>query len=176
MALDAVQKSPDSPNKMSYVKASAIGALTGHSLKYLIPVTYQEKDESYNADLKKIKLDIKRMKLAEIEKIRNSGDKTEVTDTFIRMYDSKKLRFSQIEKLKAPIKDGLLDMIKNLNEKVKENFVIEKRKLDATTKNRRPTGVFVGVSIAVGFMIALIANIVHRIDFYNSQYPEDVEE
>lgn len=176
MSVDAVKRSPDSPRQMSYVKASATGALIGYSLKYIIPVTNQEKDENYNAAFKESAIKTKKMKAAEIEKIRASKDKTELTDTFIRMYDAKTLQPSLIQKLNTPLKDGLLDMVKSLNEKARENLAIEKRNLNAITKSIRPTAVFVGIGVAVGFVSALIINIVRRIDYYNAQYPENIED
>lgn len=175
MALDAVQKSPDSPNKVSYLKASAIGALTGYSLKYIIPVTHQEKDENYNSALKEIKVKVRKMKAAEVDKIRKSTNKTELTDTFIRMHDSKKLLPSNIRKLKSPLKDDLLDMVKRLNEEARENMAIEKRNLNAMTKSIRSTAVFVSIGIGAGLLIALVTNIIKRIDFYNSQYANSEE-
>lgn len=175
MALDAVQKSPDSPNKVSYLKASAIGALTGYSLKYIIPVTHQEKDEAYNSALKEIRLKTRKMKAAEVEKIRKSPNKTELTDTFIRMHDSKKLLPSNIRKLKSPLKDDLLDMVKRLNEEARENMAIEKRNLNAMTKSIRSTAIFVSIGIGAGLLIALVTNIIKRIDFYNSQYANSEE-
>jgi len=175
MALDAIQKTPNSPNQVSYIKASATGALAGYALKYFVPVTYQEKDENYNDALKQNQLDADAKKAASIEQIRQSKNKTELTDTFIRLYDSKKLNPEDIKKLKVPLRDNLLDMVKKLDETWKESFAIGKKNLNAVTKRIRPTGVFVGVGLVIGFIAALVTNVIRRIDFYNAQYHEDAE-
>lgn len=172
MALSPVQKSPDSSNKMSYVKSSAIGALAGYSLKYLIPVTDQEQDENYNESLNELSLKVQKIKSAEIESIKNSSAKTEATDTFTRMYDSKTLTPSNIRKLNSSLRYALMYIIKSLNIQARENFKNGKKNLDAITKNIRPTGVFVGTGVVIGFMTAFFTNVIRRIDAYNAQYSQ----
>lgn len=175
MAVDALQKKPNSPSQISYVKTTATGALIGYSLKYLIPVTYSERDENYNESLKQNQLEADAKKSAEIERIRNSKNKTELTDTFIRLHDANKLDEENIKKIKSPIQEGLIDMIKGLNEKFAENIATGKRNLDAITKSIRPTHIFVGAGLVVGFLTALGTNLIRRIDYYNAQCPEEIE-
>lgn len=175
MAVDALQKNPNSPRQISYVKTTAAGALIGYSLKYLIPITYSERDENYNEALKQNQVDADAKKAAAIEQIRKMTPKTELTDTFIRMHDANKLNEEAIKKLKSPLKEGLLDMLKGLNEKSTENITVGKRNLDAITKNIRPTHIFVGVGLIIGFLAALSTNLIRRIDYYNAQCPEEGE-
>jgi len=54
-------------NKVSYVKSAAIGALAGYSLKYLLPITSQEKDEVFISEMNKIKAKAKGNTLKELE-------------------------------------------------------------------------------------------------------------
>lgn len=175
MAVDALQKNPNPPSQVSYVKFTTTGALIGYSLKYLIPVTYSERDEHYNETIKQNQLEADVKKTAAIERIRNAKNKTELTDTFIRMHNANKLNEENIKKLKLPIREDLLDMIKGLNEKVAENMTTGKRNLDAITKSIRPTHIFVGVGLVIGFLTALGTNLIRRIDYYNAQCPEEIE-
>ena len=175
MAVDALQKNPNSPNQISYVKTTAAGALIGYSLKYLIPVTYSERDDDYNESLRQNQLDANAKKAAAIEQIRKTTNKTELTDTFIRMHDANQLGEDDIKKINSPLREGLLDMVKGLNEKTAENIATGKRNLDAITKNIRPTHIFVGVGLIIGFLAALSTNLIRKIDHYNAQCPEESE-
>jgi hypothetical protein len=175
MALDALQKNPNSPTQVSYIKASATGALVGYALKYLIPVTYQERDENYNEVIRQNRINARKIKADEVGKIRQSKNRSELTDTFIKMYDSKKLLPANIRKLKSPLKDDIFDMVKRLNEQARESIFTGKKNLNAVTKSIRPTHIFVGVGLVVGFLGAVVTTIIRRIDFYNAQYPDNVE-
>lgn len=175
MAVDAVQKNPNSPSQVSYVKATAIGALSGYALKYLIPVTYSERDENYNDTLNAHKQDADAKKAATIEQIRKSKAKTELADTFIRLHDSNRLTEDNIKELKTPLKDDLMDLLRKLDESWSENFKTGKKNLDAVTKSIRPTHIFIATGLVIGFLSALGTNIIRRIDYYNAQYKEDSE-
>jgi hypothetical protein len=140
MALDALQKNPNPPNQVSYIKASAIGALSGYALKYLIPVTSVEKDDAYNAALKQNRLSA-------------TGQQAVA-----------------IRNLKSQLKKDTFDGVKHSEEQAKETITIGKKYLDATTKSIRPTHVFVGVGLLIGFLSALTTNILRRIDYYNAQH------
>lgn len=173
MAADALQKNQNSPSQVSYIKAAAAGSLMGYSLKYLIPVISSERDEKFNDALKQNRLDADTKKLAAIETIRQSKNKTELTDTFIRMHDANKLQEENIKKLKSPLRQGLLDMLKELNAKTAENIAVGKKNIEAITKSIRPTHIFVGAGLVIGFLAALGTNLIRRIDYYNAQCKED---
>lgn len=156
MALEAVQKNN---SRTSYVKAAAIGALTGYSLKYLLPVTPQEKDENFKTELKAVKASAKKVKSAQIETIRKSKNKSSATDTFIRMYDNKKLTPAQINKLNKPLKKELFETIKKINKAGRIKKANARETLTALTKHIRPTSVFVITGLAFGLVIAIFNNI-----------------
>lgn len=175
MAVDALQKNQNSPTQVSYLKYSATGALAGYALKYLIPVTYSERDEDYNAILKENQQNAAKRKTDEVEKIRDSEKKSELTDTFIRMHDSETLTPENIQKLESPLKENLLNMLDRLNSQSQEFITKGKKNLDTITKSIRPTHVFVGTGLAIGFLTAVGTNILRRIDYFNAQYPENFE-
>lgn len=173
MAVDALQKNQTSPTQVSYLKYSATGALAGYALKYLIPVIYSERDENYNTILRENELNATRQRAEDIEKIRRSAKKTELNDTFIRMYDSGHLTPENIQKLKSPLKEDMFDMLNRFNSQMQESITRGKKTLDAATKSIRPTHVFVGTGLVIGFLSAVGTNILRRIDFYNAQYAEN---
>lgn len=173
MAVDALQKNQTSPTQVSYLKYSAIGALTGYAAKYLIPITYSERDENYNAFLKENEQNVAKQKFEEIQKIRHSAKKSKLTDTFVRMHDSNTLTSENIQKLKSPLKEDMLDMLNRINLQTQEGITKGKQNLDAATKGIRPTHVFVGAGLVIGFLSAVGTNILRRIDFYNAQYTKN---
>lgn len=172
MAVDALQKKQNSPAQVSYLKYAATGALAGYALKYLIPVTYSERDEDYNAILKETRDNAAKQKTDEIEKIRHSAKKSELTDTFIRMHDANTLTPENIQKLESPLKENLLNMLERLNLQSQEFITKGKRNLDAITKSIRPTHIFVGTGLVLGFLTAVSTNILRRIDYFNAQYSQ----
>lgn len=167
MALDAVQKNKS--NSMSYIKATAIGALTGYSLKYILPISPQEKDENFKASLKCSRHKAQKAKLAAIENIKNSKNKSAINDTFIRMYDKKQLKPSLINKLENHLRGEIVETIKKVNEVTKIEKLNSKKDLIAITKSIRPTGAFVAIGFIFGFVVALINNISNKISAENSQ-------
>lgn len=179
MAVDSLQKNQNSPTQVSYLKYAATGALGGYALKYLVPVTYSERDEDYNAILKENQENAAKQKTDEIEKIRHSGrhsaKRTESTDTFIRMYDGNTLTPENIHKLESPLKENVLNMLNKLNSQSQELITKGKRNLDAVTKSIRPTHVFAGTGLIIGFLTAVGTNILRRIDYFNAQYPSNTE-
>lgn len=176
MAVDALQKNQTPPTQVSYLKYAATGALAGYAAKYLIPVTYSERDENYNAILEENQHNAAKQKAEEIEKIRHSTKKTELTDTFVRMYDCETLTPENIQKLKSPLREGVFDMLNRINSQMQESLTRGKKNLDAATKSIRPTHVFVSTGLVIGFLSAVGTNILRRIDFYNAQYSESSEE
>lgn len=170
MALDAVQKNKNNSGQMSYIKATAIGALTGYSLKYILPISPQEKDENFKTALKNNRLKAKKAKLAAIENIKNSKNQSAINDTFIRMYDKKQLKPSLINKLENHLRGGILEIIKTVNEIAKFEKLNGKKDLIAITKSIRPTGTFIAIGFIFGFVVALINNISNKVSAENSQF------
>ncbi len=175
MAVDALQKNQNPPTQVSYIKYAATGALAGYALKYLIPVTYSERDEDYNAILQENQDNAAKQKADAIEKIRQTRPKTELNDTFIRMHEANKLTPESIKKLESPLKENLLNMFDRLNSQSQEFITKGKRNLDAVTKSIRPTHVFVITGLVIGFLTAVGTNILRRIDYFNAQYPANTE-
>lgn len=166
MALRAVQKTnenPSSPHILSYTKCAAAGALIGYSLKHFLPVTPQEKDENFNSVLDEIKVKAKEAELAEVAKIRKLRNKSEAADTFIRMYDAKKLDTSEIGRIKPALVNDVMQFFAQVNNKIQEINTNELKKLKESVKNIRPTGVFIGIGLTIGLLIAVINNVVNRI-------------
>jgi len=65
MAVSPVQN--NSNKNVSYAKSAAIGALVGYSSKYLLPISSQEKDDSFVSEMTKIKVNAKSNTLKIIE-------------------------------------------------------------------------------------------------------------
>lgn len=170
MALEAVQNTKNNNfANTGYWEAASFGAVCGYSLKYLMPVATQEKDENYTNALKEVNLKAKKAKLAEINNIRKSKFNSDATDTFIRMYDAKKLTPTKIRKIKESLREDLINVIRNVNEVARDKKINGKKDIDAITKNIRPTGVFVIGGLIVGLSIAIINNVTKKINEYNSQ-------
>lgn len=164
MALKAVQKTNETPRTpfiLSYTKCAAAGALIGYSLKYFLPVTPQEKDENFNAALNEIKVKSKEAELAEVAKIKKL--QSEAADIFIRMYDAKKLDSSEIGKVKPALVHDVMQFFIRVNDEAKKIEVDELKKLKASIKNIRSTGVFIGIGLTIGLLIAVINNIINRL-------------
>lgn len=166
MALRAVQN--DNNAQMSYIKSSATGALVGYSLKYILPITPQEKDEIYNSFLSEREARVKKAKSAEIEEIRKSVKHSDTADNFISLYDAKKLTFSKTQKLKKSLNEGLYELVKRVNDAGRAEKIKLRKDLTAITKSIRPTGTFVILGILAGLIIAFIKNITNNTATNNS--------
>ena len=157
MAVSAIGKNDNTNSgNISYLKSIAVGVLTGYSLKYILPVTLQEKDEHFNAALNGIKTKAKEAKLQEIEAIKQIKPKTKEADTFIKMHDSNKLSLSEIKK-----DNDVIKLIKKINAKSRNIKIQGRKALNGATKAIRPTGVFLVTGAVVGFAVALTCNILN---------------
>lgn len=171
MAVSAIQKDTNnnSHKNMSYVKSAAAGALIGYSLKWALPITPQEKDERFNAELDAISAKAKAAEAKEFENIRNIEPKTLATDTFIKLYDSNKLNDSDIKSLTEPLSTQVMDLKNRVNDKTKMIKQVGEKTLNSFTKSIRPAGSFIvtGLGIAVG--IAFVHNVLSRINENNKK-------
>lgn len=172
MALRAVQKNKDDSGTLSYTKSAAVGAFIGYSLKHILPVTHQEKDEKFNASLNAIKVKTKEAELAEVKKIRSLRRQSEAADTFIRMYDAKTLNPSDFDKVKKTLVNDVKQFFTRVNEEAQKINEIEIKKLKKSIKKLRPTSVFVVMGFVTGLLIALVNNVLTRVTRENSQYSD----
>jgi hypothetical protein len=161
MSLRAVQKNnPDkSSRKNNYINYLSAGAVGGYALKWLIPLTKQEKDSLFLSGLKKIAVESVQAKRDEIEIIRTTKPKIDGADTFIKMYDNKKLHLGEIKKLKQPLSNKVMQLYLIVNNKSKDVKEVGYKKLVDSTKGLRPTGVFIILGICVGALIAFMKNL-----------------
>lgn len=157
MAVSAVKNS-DRPKRISYLESTVAGILTGYALKYILPVTSQEKDEHYIAALKTIKKDAKAAKLEEIAEIKKNPS-APCSDIFLKMHNNQELKISKIKSLKESSARHVLNIITRINNNAREAMNIEKRALIAKTKDIRPTHIFIIIGGAIGLLIATTVNI-----------------
>lgn len=172
MALRAVQKNNDNSGTLSYTKSAAVGAFIGYSLKHILPITSQEKDENFNASLNAIKVKAKEAELAEVKKIRSLRRQSEAADTFIRMYDAKTLNPSDFDRIKKPLVNDVRQFFARVNEEAQKMSEIEMKNLKKSVKKLRPTSIFVVMGVVTGLLIALVNNVLTRIARENSQYSD----
>lgn len=158
MALSSVQTNEYS-RKKSYFKSAAVGAIAGYTLKWAAPVTKAEKDKNFYCELKRIARKISSKKNKEIEKIRTKIKTIEGADEFLKLYDNKKLNISEIDKLKNPLSNKVLELYVKFNQNINNVKRINCKKLITNTKNLRPTSIFVGIGAGIGFLVAALSNI-----------------
>lgn len=160
MAITVIQNnSNNNSGRMGYMSSAVLGALSGYSLKWLLPLTTQEKDQNYLDELVQVKRNAWQAREAEIEKIRNEVPKANGADEFISMYDNNKLTSFDIKKVDEPLSGkltALLERINNAALKVKtegrENLIFQIKKI-------RPALTFISIGMGIALGIALIHNI-----------------
>lgn len=157
MAVSAVKNS-DRPKKISYLESTAAGILVGYSLKYLLPITSQEKDEHYKSALRKIKENVRINKLEEINALKQNPS-APCSDVFLKMYDDKQINISKVKSLQESSARHILNIITRINNNAREAMNIEKRALIAKTKDIRPAHIFIIVGGALGLLTATTINI-----------------
>lgn len=164
MAVSAVQKSDNSNTRnASYLKSGVIGTLTGYSLKYLIPVTSQEKDEFYNAAVDEIETKAQKTRLNAIKAFAPQvKSEIESTDKFVRMCNNSDLTHAELN-AKINLSENVTNLIHQVNNKGKEVVRQGMESLNATVKSIRPTSVFVLAGVSIGIGAALVQNVSNRI-------------
>lgn len=170
MALRAVQKDNDTLHRTSYLKCATIGALTGYSLKYILPVTPHERDDSFKKSLKEINAEAKAAKLEEIGEIRKSRKQSKAANIFVRLYDTKKLKPLKRKKIKKSLTGETLTLLRRVNERAKYVRLLERKDLKVITKSIRPTAGFVLIGASLGFAFAVINNIMNVVAENDTQY------
>lgn len=161
MSVNALVTNENTP--ASYLKYMAFGAISGYALKYAIPVTAQERDENFKAELKNIRARVKETRKQEIEAIRKDyKNRDKATDMFLKMNDSKKLRSIDLEKVPEKLLDKIMDLKSGVDYRTKERLYTEIDNLRIITKKIRPTSVFVFGGAAIGAVYALVKNILYR--------------
>lgn len=161
MAIGAIQNNTnnDSHKKMSIIKSATAGALVGYSLKWALPITSQEKDERFSSEMDALSAKLKAAESKEFENIRNSKRKTVAVDTFIKMYDEKKLTDNKIKKLQEPLSSEVMDLKNSIGNKTKGIIEVGSKTIKAFTKSIRPTFTFICAGVVAGVAIALVNNI-----------------
>lgn len=163
MAVSAIQNNENNSKNSHFLKSATIGALTGYSLKYLIPITPQEKDEFYNSAVDDIETKAQKAKFNAIKKL-SSKNNTAIgsNDSFARMCNSSNLTQAELEKkLKLPEETiDLIHQVNNISKRVSEQGMAS---LKATIKSIRPTFAFVITGVAIGLGTALTRSISNRI-------------
>lgn len=153
----------------SYIGAALTGAVSGYALKWAIPLTRQEKDETYAAGMSQSRRDYWVARKSEIEEIRKSKNKIECADLFIKLNDENKLTLAQIQKAKAPVYDKLMILFNRINEVGLVAKIEGKRIIKIRIKDLRPTFVFILLGTGFGLGIALIKNIAKNLRELNYQ-------
>ncbi len=151
MSVNAVKKDRTSPN---YTCAIAQGAVAGYSLKWLLPVTPQEKDDLYVLETKKIYKKAAQKVKQEIEIIKNTTPKVDGYDQFIKICNEKNLK----DKIKKPYPIEVLTLLEKLRDIASETKSIEFSKLNNYTKSLRPTFTFIALGGFAGCVINFIKN------------------
>lgn len=163
MAIRAVQTDENRTKHASYTKAAVIGGVGGYALKYLLPITPQEKDDRFGLYLDDLKTHVKEAKLKEIEAIRNLPSKTLAEDTFIGLFDKKEVSASRINGLKEPLASGVVDIITRINDKGRVAKESSREIFKAVTKHIRPTSTFVSTGASITLAAAFMYNTLQRL-------------
>lgn len=158
MTVSAIQKSDNRPKRINYLEAAAAGAIVGYSLKYILPITSQEKDENFKSALKEIRTEAETAKQEAINDIRKDHS-APCSDEFLRMYDNKEIKFSKVKSLNESKSRHILNLITKVNDNARESIRVEKRALIARTKDIRPTHVFIFTGIIIGLIITATYNL-----------------
>lgn len=159
MAVSAVQKNQNKPHKINYAGAAVVGSIGGYSLKYLSPLTSQEKNDNYyKYRLNKIKSEARLAKESRLIEIRNAKDCPDAGQ-FIKMYDKRELKASKIKALKEPLSYQVLDIIRMINNDAREITIQGKKDLKAAIKSIRSTKTFVLIGMGTSLLTALAFNV-----------------
>lgn len=160
MSVNAVRSS-DEPQHTSYLKSSALGALTGYALKYILPLTPQEKDDTYMRRLDEIKNKARNLRLKKIAILRAKEPKNEAEEVFLKLHDSKKLKNLGEQNLPEHLLSKVIELRAKINNSAQRALDHGSRSLEAVTKSIRPTGIFVFVGAAVGILMAFGNNAIY---------------
>ena len=162
MALNAVQNDSNNSSgdlrRQSFLKSAASGAVIGYALKWATPILPQEKDDIFVSETTQIEEDAKVAK-EEVEAIKNSNPKIKGSDEFVRLYETKKINFTDKSKLESTFSDDLMKLYSRVSSKIKEVKEIGYDNRVTLTKGARPTSIFIALGVGVGIFSALVHNI-----------------
>lgn len=168
MEVSVVHKSEYKPKTVSYFNAIAVGALSGYALKYLCPITKQEKEGDYKPSLQELRKQTREAKLAEVKAIKNAKEKAFGTDAFVKLAGKKTFAEMKTEfnSLPKPEQKAVLALLNQVNAKAREitkaSREFAQNLSSAWLKHIRPTGPFVGAGVGVALIGALIYNVIQR--------------
>lgn len=161
MAVRAIQTNEYKSHQASYTTAAAIGALGGYALKYISPLTKEERDEkSSSGVINSVK---KNAKSSEIDAYKNIKDKTPAVDHFVKMSESGQIKAKKIKALGEPLSSQVLEIISNINAKARKMADVASKILNTTIKEARPTKTFMGIGAAVALSTAFVYNVLGKI-------------
>lgn len=164
MEVRVVQTNEYKPKPASYLGGVAIGAMGGYALKYIYPITAQEKDSRFKPFVRDLNKGAREFKHKEIEAIRNAKKKAPGTDVFLKIVDDKSLKnkISAVKKLKGPVKEQVMALLNQVNYKAAEVKANGRELVAAMTKHIRPTSGFILAGAGIGFVGTLIYNLSQR--------------
>lgn len=161
MTVNAVRSSED-PHHTSYLKSFTLGALTGYALKYVLPLTPQEKDDAYMRRLDAIKNNARNIRLKKIEILRAKESKDKAEELFLKLNDAGKLKNLGEQNLPEHLLSKVIEIRAKINNSALLVLDKGRRSLVALTKSIRPTGTFILTGAAVGLLIAFGNNIIYN--------------
>lgn len=160
MPIVAIQETQNSHKRTNYFGAALLGAIVGHYVKFVLPITPQEKDDRFKNDIKEIGIDARKARQEGINEIKASTDKTPAIDAFIKLCDKNKgLSEAEIRKLPENIADELMKFKAQINEKVMQSIHLGRKIVITSTKDLRPGYVFILAGAAIGLFSAFVKNL-----------------
>lgn len=168
MAVSAIQNDNNSNKSISYTKSAALGALVGYSLKWALPITPQEKDERFNAQIKNISKMAREDRVKAFEEIKNSNNKSLAKDTFVKLHDENKLNQAKIAKLKEPLRTQVQGLKNSVNATTRNTRRTGIKALVSYTKSIRSTNAFVLAGMGTTLVYAFFHNILARLKETNN--------
>ena len=163
MEVSALQTKEYKQRPASYLSAGAIGALSGYSLKYILPIRKQERDDRFRFLIVDMQNKARVDRLAEIEAIRKAEKQAPSADVFLKMVDDNQLKESTIKNLDVDVQKQVMLLLAQVNDKARAAREVGRLMVNATIKDIRPTGAFVAAGAGVAIIGALVHNIIQRV-------------
>lgn len=174
MAIKTQTVESNQNNFTTIAKATALGGVGGYALKWVYPLTSDEKDDEFRAVINIIKKESKKAKHKAIEDIRKIPQKTLAQDTFIKIVDSNEA----LKKAKptANVVENTYKMLQKAHltdtDKIQFNNIISAvqsrshnfckqctNAFERVTKAKRSTPWFIAAGAVAGFVAGLGNNI-----------------
>lgn len=169
MAVEAIQKNTNSSHRMNIGGSALAGATVGYSLKWVMPIMPQERDDNYINASKKINLNARAARAAEKAKIISKSEKLEGVDKFIKMDKSGTLTYSEIQKLKGPHGISVNELFSRINKAGLAAKAEGKKALNTFTKSIRSSVTFAATGMITAVTIAAIHNIISVLNEENKK-------